>query len=140
MAQTGRSASPGAAGRGRSVEFLVGLDRRYRRPLTSCFEKRIRGSYDIDDLVQEVFIRLAPAADWHSRLMDEDNSAHAYAEFDAWLPADARHQAAFSAVEQAWSSMRGARVDPAVNSFAVGCVLHHKDLLTRVLGWFDAHL
>jgi transmembrane sensor len=54
------------------------------------------------------------AADWHSRLMDEDNSAHAYAEFDAWLAADARHQAAFSAVEQAWSSMRGARVDPRI--------------------------
>ncbi|MET0535698.1 MAG: sigma-70 family RNA polymerase sigma factor [Steroidobacter sp.] len=42
-----------------SVEFLVSLDRRYRRPLTSYFEKRIRESYDIDDLVQEVFIRLA---------------------------------------------------------------------------------
>lgn len=42
-----------------SVEFLVHLDRRYRRPLTSYFEKRIRESYDIDDLVQEVFIRLA---------------------------------------------------------------------------------
>lgn len=54
------------------------------------------------------------AADWHTRLMDEDNSAHACAEFDAWLAADARHQAAFSAVEQAWSGMRGARVDPRV--------------------------
>jgi len=40
-------------------DFLVHLDRRYRRPLTSYFEKRIRESYDIDDLVQEVFIRLA---------------------------------------------------------------------------------
>lgn len=35
------------------------LDRRYRRPLVSFFEKRIRESYDVDDLVQEVFIRLA---------------------------------------------------------------------------------
>ncbi len=42
-----------------SVDFLVHLDKRYRRPLTSYFEKRIRESYDIDDLVQEVFIRLA---------------------------------------------------------------------------------
>ena len=41
------------------ADFLVHLDRRYRRPLTSYFEKRIRESYDIDDLVQEVFIRLA---------------------------------------------------------------------------------
>lgn len=54
------------------------------------------------------------AADWHTRLMDEDNSAQACAEFDAWLAADARHQAAFSAVEQAWSGMRGARVDPRI--------------------------
>ena len=42
-----------------SVDLLVDQDRRYRRPLTSYFEKRIRESYDIDDLVQEVFIRLA---------------------------------------------------------------------------------
>src|SRR5262249_13029518 len=37
---------------------LTDLDRRYRRPLLGYFEKRIRESYDIDDLVQEVFIRL----------------------------------------------------------------------------------
>jgi RNA polymerase sigma-70 factor (ECF subfamily) len=35
------------------------LDRRFRRPLVNYFEKRIRESYDIDDLVQEVFIRLS---------------------------------------------------------------------------------
>jgi RNA polymerase sigma-70 factor (ECF subfamily) len=40
-------------------EFLAELDRRYRRPLVHFFEKRIRESYDVDDLVQEVFIRLA---------------------------------------------------------------------------------
>jgi RNA polymerase sigma factor (sigma-70 family) len=50
---------PAASAAADSVEFLVHLDRRYRRPLTSYFEKRIRESYDIDDLVQEVFIRLA---------------------------------------------------------------------------------
>lgn len=64
-----------------------------------------------DEVRDEVY---SAAADWHSRLMDEDNSAHAYAEFDAWLAADARHKAAFTAVEQAWSSMRGARVDPRI--------------------------
>src|SRR4051794_40147916 len=40
-------------------ELLAELDRRYRRPLVHFFEKRIRESYDVDDLVQEVFIRLA---------------------------------------------------------------------------------
>jgi RNA polymerase sigma-70 factor (ECF subfamily) len=40
------------------ARILTDLDRRYRRPLVSYFEKRIRESYDIDDLVQEVFIRL----------------------------------------------------------------------------------
>jgi len=34
------------------------LDRRFRQPLARYFSKRIRESYDIDDLVQEVFIRL----------------------------------------------------------------------------------
>lgn len=56
QAVTPEPAAPSAAD---PVEFLVRLDRRYRRPLTSYFEKRIRESYDIDDLVQEVFIRLA---------------------------------------------------------------------------------
>jgi DNA-directed RNA polymerase specialized sigma24 family protein len=32
------------------------LDRRFRRPLVSYFEKRIRERYDVDDLVQEVLI------------------------------------------------------------------------------------
>lgn len=41
------------------ADFLTALDRRYRRPLVSYFEKRIRERYDVDDLVQEVFIRLA---------------------------------------------------------------------------------
>ncbi len=54
-----KQAAPAAPAAVDSVEFLVHLDRRYRRPLTSYFEKRIRESYDIDDLVQEVFIRLA---------------------------------------------------------------------------------
>lgn len=42
--------------------FLVDLDRRYRVPLIRYFTKRIREAYDVDDLVQEVFIRLARQA------------------------------------------------------------------------------
>jgi RNA polymerase sigma-70 factor (ECF subfamily) len=34
------------------------LDRRFRRPLMKYFEKRIRQSFDVDDLVQDVLIRL----------------------------------------------------------------------------------
>jgi RNA polymerase sigma factor (sigma-70 family) len=41
------------------ASLLTDLDRRYRRPLVAYFEKRIREAYDVDDLVQEVFIRLA---------------------------------------------------------------------------------
>jgi RNA polymerase sigma factor (sigma-70 family) len=42
-----------------SRESLIDeLDRRFRRPLVNYFKKRIRESYDVDDLVQEVFIRL----------------------------------------------------------------------------------
>jgi RNA polymerase sigma factor (sigma-70 family) len=35
------------------------LSSRYRTPLTRFFERRMRGSADVEDLVQEVFIRLA---------------------------------------------------------------------------------
>jgi transmembrane sensor len=54
------------------------------------------------------------AADWHTRLADEDASAHAYAEFHAWIAADARHKAAFAAVEQACARLGEARVDQRV--------------------------
>jgi RNA polymerase sigma factor (sigma-70 family) len=47
---------------GDDVTFLVNLDRRYRVPLIRYFGKRIREAYDVDDLVQEVFIRLARQA------------------------------------------------------------------------------
>jgi len=46
-----------------SASFLTDLDRRYRRPLVAYFQKRIREAYDVDDLVQEVFIRLTHRAD-----------------------------------------------------------------------------
>lgn len=55
----------------------------------------------------------AAAADWHSRL-DEDDSARTHAELDAWLAADPRNKAAFEAVEQTWSSLAAAAVDPRV--------------------------
>jgi DNA-directed RNA polymerase specialized sigma24 family protein len=47
---------PAAAGDGEA--FLKDLDRRYRVPLIRYFAKRTREAYDVDDLVQEVFIRL----------------------------------------------------------------------------------
>jgi transmembrane sensor len=53
------------------------------------------------------------AADWHSRL-DEDDSAHTRAQFDAWLAADPQHRAAFAAVEQTWAALAAAPVDPRV--------------------------
>ncbi len=56
------------------------------------------------------------AADWHTRLADEDSSAQAYAEFHAWLAADVRHKAAFEAVELACARMGEARVDPRIMS------------------------
>jgi RNA polymerase sigma factor (sigma-70 family) len=51
---------PAAAGDGEA--FLLDLDRRYRVPLIRYFAKRIREAYDVDDLVQEVFIRLVRQA------------------------------------------------------------------------------
>jgi RNA polymerase sigma factor (sigma-70 family) len=47
---------------GDDVTFLADLDRRYRVPLIRYFGKRIREAYDVDDLVQEVFIRLVRQA------------------------------------------------------------------------------
>lgn len=41
-----------------ATSLLSDLDSRYRRPLVNYFEKRVRQAFDVDDLVQEVFIRL----------------------------------------------------------------------------------
>ena len=49
------------------------LDRRFRRPLVKYFEKRIRENYDVDDLVQEVFIRLS-----HRDSLDDIDFLEAY--------------------------------------------------------------
>jgi RNA polymerase sigma factor (sigma-70 family) len=54
------------ASSGDGAAFLADLDRRYRVPLTRYFGKRIRETYDVDDLVQEVFIRLVRQAGMES--------------------------------------------------------------------------
>jgi RNA polymerase sigma factor (sigma-70 family) len=46
-------------GAGDDPGSFLDLDRRYRRPLINYFQKRIRESYDAEDLVQEVFLRLS---------------------------------------------------------------------------------
>jgi RNA polymerase sigma factor (sigma-70 family) len=43
---------------GDGTAYLADLDRRYRVPLIRYFGKRIREAFDVDDLVQEVFVRL----------------------------------------------------------------------------------
>jgi RNA polymerase sigma factor (sigma-70 family) len=45
------------------VQLLADLVRRYRPILARFFQKRIRPESDVDDLVQEVFTRLARKAD-----------------------------------------------------------------------------
>jgi RNA polymerase sigma factor (sigma-70 family) len=47
---------------GDDAAYLADLDRRFRVPLIRYFAKRIREAYDVDDLVQEVFIRLVRQA------------------------------------------------------------------------------
>jgi RNA polymerase sigma factor (sigma-70 family) len=51
---------------GDATAFFADLDRRYRVPLIRYFAKRIREAYDVDDLVQEVFIRLVRQAEIES--------------------------------------------------------------------------
>src|SRR5580698_221714 len=58
------SSIPAAPGDG--AAFFADLDRRYRVPLIRYFAKRIREAYDVDDLVQEVFIRLVRQAEIES--------------------------------------------------------------------------
>lgn len=42
--------------------FLAEINRRFRAPLEHYFRKRVRTAADVDDLVQEVFLRLARRA------------------------------------------------------------------------------
>jgi len=51
-----------AATAAEDTSFFADLDRRYRVPLIRYFGKRIREAYDVDDLVQEVFVRLVRQA------------------------------------------------------------------------------
>jgi len=55
----------------------------------------------------------AAAAQWHTRL-EEDASPLTCAEFDAWLAADERHKAAFDSLEESWSRMAAAAVEPRI--------------------------
>lgn len=58
------SARAEAAANARSdAAVLDALARRYTAPLTKYFAKRLGASADVDDLVQEVFVRLANRAD-----------------------------------------------------------------------------
>src|SRR5271168_3642483 len=58
MLTTRKSPDVIPASTGSGASFVADLDRRYRVPLSRYFNKRIRDAYDVDDLVQEVFIRL----------------------------------------------------------------------------------
>ncbi|MBL8266500.1 RNA polymerase sigma factor [Steroidobacter sp.] len=44
-------------------DLLQALSQRYRAPLRGFFEKRLRAKADVEDLVQEVFVRLAQRRD-----------------------------------------------------------------------------
>jgi transmembrane sensor len=54
------------------------------------------------------------AADWHTRIEDDDPSPATCAEFDMWLAASPRHREAYGAVERMWSNMGAARADPRI--------------------------
>lgn len=56
----------------------------------------------------------AAAADWHTRLEDEDPTPATRVEFDIWLAADPRHLEAYRSVERMWSRMGAARADSRV--------------------------
>lgn len=48
-----------------AASLLAEWSRRYRQPLRSFFGRRTNGAADQDDLVQEVFVRLARRSDLH---------------------------------------------------------------------------
>ncbi len=56
----------------------------------------------------------AVAAAWHERMDDPQTEPEVWAEFETWLAADPRHQAAYEAIDRMWSQMKGASVDPRV--------------------------
>ena len=54
------------------------------------------------------------AADWHTRMEDDDPTPATRAEFELWLEASPRHKEAYAAIESMWSGMGAARADPRV--------------------------
>jgi transmembrane sensor len=54
------------------------------------------------------------AAEWHTRLEDDDLTPATRAEFDTWFAAAARHREAYRALERMWSVMGSARADARV--------------------------
>jgi transmembrane sensor len=56
----------------------------------------------------------AAAADWHTRLDDDDLTPTVRAEFDAWLAADTRHRDAYSSIERMWTHMGEGQADPRI--------------------------
>jgi len=56
----------------------------------------------------------AEAADWHTRIEDDDPTPATREEFDAWLAASPRHREAYGAIERMWSNMGAARADPRI--------------------------
>jgi transmembrane sensor len=54
----------------------------------------------------------AAAADWHTRLDDDDVPLAVRAEFDAWLAADARHRETYRSVDRMWTRMGESPADP----------------------------
>lgn len=54
------------------------------------------------------------AADWHTRLDEEDVPATVYAEFDAWLAADIRHRDSYRSIDRMWVHMGEHQADPRI--------------------------
>ncbi|HEY0340234.1 MAG TPA: FecR domain-containing protein [Steroidobacteraceae bacterium] len=57
---------------------------------------------------------MAAAAQWHTRLDEDEVDPTVYAEFDAWLAVDTRHRDAYRAVDEMWARMSEARADPRI--------------------------
>lgn len=56
----------------------------------------------------------AAAAQWHTRMDDDDVPTTLHAEFDAWLAADTRHRDAYRSVERLWTQMGAGHADPRI--------------------------
>ncbi len=54
------------------------------------------------------------AAGWFARLQGGDVSLHERRDFQRWLNADARHAAAWNAINATWHDLRGVEDDPAL--------------------------